>query len=33
MSHSPVSPIRAPLVEGHKTYHQITEDRADAHRE
>ncbi|HPG05478.1 MAG TPA: polysulfide reductase NrfD [Saprospiraceae bacterium] len=26
MSHSPVSPIRAPLVEGHKTYHQITED-------
>ncbi|MCB9318530.1 MAG: polysulfide reductase NrfD [Lewinellaceae bacterium] len=26
MSHSPVSPIRSPLVEGHKTYHQITED-------
>ncbi len=28
MSHIPVSPIRKPLVEGNKTYHQITEDLA-----
>lgn len=26
MGHAPVSKIRRPLVEGHKTYHQITED-------
>ncbi len=26
MGHAPVSKIRRPLVEGHKTYHQITEE-------